>query len=964
MNLDTNRSLPAPDYDDELEFGFVPDDAAVFIEEHDLGYIDGEAFFEAPTPAPVPLKPASAVLSTADIKLLADEGISLDVAEAHGTRSVPAKGDLPAELRSKWDGPGIVFQHHRVDGTTVPQYRPTKPTRENERGKLTKYYLPAASGNSPYISPLQRHLLGAIPNAWIIEGTKACLSVVSLLKEVGRLDDVLVVSVAGAWGGSEGGCHSSDFGRMLGANARVTTFFDADFATNSSVWDAAKTLQEFLEATYGAVVSFASVPVSNKGGVSDWLGALMDRTPAERFAAVERLVERSKVKLPRRPAAKKRSTPLVGTVLAEVSAGGAKVFRDLEMIAEAHLSEDGKLRTGQPLLLGAAIWLTAVHEVFDDLASTTVRAGEFDVAIGIGGQVFNIERVKASQLDNPRWLLSQVPGALGETVTIRPRTEKEIGEAIRASAGRPGVDLPVRRRLTRSGWAKIEKRGPEGQRSEEWRYVTGSGAIGATDTDAGFTARVLEPSMLGFDMPDPHTESALLSAKAVTDTFRAITSFVVDPTPLIAGIGFMASAVMGMKAGGGLCIVGAPGSGKTAQAKFLSSLQVGSWDENSLGNFEGTSNFVAGIGKGVHHATVFVDDLRVRSRPGSSNHRSAEVQQEAFSQIMRRMYGGGSKSRGRAYFDKDSGEVLSKERELTAPCFILTAEPGALPDGHQNSDLERALFVQVTKDSTFVPGGASQMEDLANDGVPQRAWARFIQHIAEEIEEQGMDVFLSVARAQMEGLAEQFRKKYPDVPGVRPHLIAANAFHGFWIFLNFAEKIGDISTEEADVVYELARESVGNAMLDCYKTFQGGAVSHSALDMLVSAVFSGQYWIENLTGSETSARLGKLGVAGHTAGEDVIFVETNLAAKITGLKGKALGVELSEHLVSDEGTYTRKVRVGPDSVRMYAIKRSSWSGLPAGGSGTGWQEEVAARTSPQAPANGDSDPKRIICSAP
>ncbi|MHA7209524.1 hypothetical protein [Arthrobacter sp. MDT1-65] len=943
----TKTYTPTPDFGDDLDFG--PEDA-YFIDGTDFeaeaaSISSGDEFFLDHSDEPCKL-------TATDLEYLAEEGILPEVALAHGTYSVVVESQMPEELATKWDGPGIIFQNHRIDGSVVPQYRPTEATRVGTDGKPTKYVLPAKSGNSPYYSPLQKEMLGKAETVLVIEGTKACLSVVSLLQEVGKLDEIFVISVAGAWGGSEGGVHSPDFGDMLGAGATVTAFFDADFATNESVYLAAKKLQDFLNASFGASVKFARVPVSGKGGVSDWLGSLKRRSAVQRMDAVDRLIASAIAKLGRKPAAKKKAPSAASSHLAEVSAGGARVFRDLEMIARANISEDGKVTPGEILLKDAAIWLTAIHEVFDDMSQSAARTGEFDVAVKLGGGlVFELERVAASQLDNPRWILSQVPGALGETATIRPYAEKEIGEAIRASSGLPGVDFPIKRRLTRCGWYEIDRVAEDGSPKKSAFYLTGTGAIGGDGMDLAFTARIAEPTLAGFEMVDLNQVTQREIESAVAKVLEAIEAHLVDPTPVLVGLGFMALSVMGVKAGGGACIVGLPGSGKTAMALFLSSLQIGRWDEDFLGNFEGTSNYVAGVGRGVHNATVFVDDLRVRSRPGSTNQRSQDAQSEAFSQIMRRMYGGGGKARGRQFFDKNSGDVFSKEKARTAPGFILTAEPAALPDGHQNSDMERGLFVEVTKESTFRPGGASAMEDLANEGITQIAWAGFIQYLAGKIDRNGgLDEYLSVVRCIAEDVATTFRSAHPSIPGSRPHRIAANAYVGLAEFLGYAGQFVGIA--RAGVAARLTQqgwELTQTAMSECWDKFQGGQPPMGPLEALKGAVASGEYWIENYAGDPTKSRL-KLGVKGETAGqsgvkEEVLFLLPEVVTKITGLKGKALGLALGEDIIPGTEGYMRRLRTPQGNLWMYAVKRSSWGGLQVVGSSEGWtkaEDSVAA----------------------
>lgn len=873
------------------------------------------------------------------VEYLHAEGISAAVALASGCYSATEPAHLPVSLRRMWDGPGIVFAHTKLDGSVVPQYRPDAPTRSNAKGKLTKYYLPKACGNSFYISPLQAHLQGVATRAWIVEGTKGGLSVLTTLAESDHLDDVLLIFVTGVWGGLEDGVHSSDLLELVPRGAEITAFFDADFSSNLQVWKASDLLQRFVDKSYAGrtKLKFADVATSGSGGVSDFLGQLEVLGAEERWESIDYMATSALSKLPRKPAAKKHEPrELSAAADAAVSAAGGKVFVDLEVIARAVVKESGETGPGELLLDGAAIYLVAVHAIFDDFAKESYRTGEFDVAVKIGGAVHILRRVTSDLLDNPRRLLSQLPGGIGETVTVRPFAEREIGEAIRASAGRAGAELRVVTRIKRSGWYGHEYLAADGSTRKRFRYVTGSLAIGPRDSSVELTGEIQEPSLAGLEFEDPWLVSDAEAVDCVRELLRAQDECLVDPTPVIAAHGMMfgqAAGAGGNSEIGGVCLVGDPASGKTYLSRWILALQGAVWPKMS--NFEGTSNFVAGVGKGVHHATVGVDDLRDRSK---SNHRSAESQAEAFEAIMRRMWGGGEYTKGRQGIS--TGDVRSRAKDSNAPGFLMTAEPAALPDGHMNSNMTRGLFITTTFASTFRPGAAAAMKDQALAGIPHRVYGRFIRWVAGQVaahqaasgDFETMDAWNSVVSGAMAKATAHLQKKFPGLPMSRVYQIAGNSLGGYQLFLTFAQAIGAIDDVEYAARRKQAYTLVGEAMMSCWVTYQGGGEQTSALDALVSAVFSGAYGITGITepfGQGVGARRGKLGWVGHAEGEAVVYVDGKMAEAITGLKGKALGVALGDSILRQGSTYKRKVNTKAGQVYAYAIRRSAWGFAPS-----------------------------------
>ncbi|WP_026552863.1 DUF3854 domain-containing protein [Arthrobacter sp. H20] len=253
-------------------------------------------------------------ITAVHLELLAKEAINEMMALAAGVRSIENPKDLPEELRWAYDGPGLLFMNHRLDGSTVPQYRPDKPTKTREGAKKpTKYYLPKNSGSSPYIHPSQRHLIGNARKVCIVEGTKGCLGCISAADDANRLNDVLFIGVAGVTGGRGNGTFHADWMDLIMPGAEVTVFFDADLQKNLAVYEAAALLQQNLtDVCDASVVKFARIPVSGDAGASDWLGTLPVRTGEFRFSKLMGLADKATSKLGRRPAAKAKARNSVG----------------------------------------------------------------------------------------------------------------------------------------------------------------------------------------------------------------------------------------------------------------------------------------------------------------------------------------------------------------------------------------------------------------------------------------------------------------------------------------------------------------------------------------------------------------------------------------------------------------------------------------------------------------------------
>ncbi|WP_162252809.1 DNA polymerase [Knoellia sp. Soil729] len=223
-------------------------------------------------------------------ELLERSGIHREFAAERGVRSVTSPEDLPYELSVHAGAgivPGLLFEWRGPREPVHYQVRPDVPVADAE-GRPRKYLQAAGV-----------HLLNVMgdPHAasevWIVEGTKQALSAGA---HAGP--GVLVVGIPGCWNGMAEGRLLPELVGLI-EDRPVVVVFDADLATNPSVWKAGQALQEALELEGATSVNFARVPGDGKAGLDDLLG---DRPPQGRAKLLRRLAHRA-TKLPKAPPA-------------------------------------------------------------------------------------------------------------------------------------------------------------------------------------------------------------------------------------------------------------------------------------------------------------------------------------------------------------------------------------------------------------------------------------------------------------------------------------------------------------------------------------------------------------------------------------------------------------------------------------------------------------------------------------
>ena len=225
--------------------------------------------------------------SAESLRVLSEAAICPEDARRFGIRAVALPEHVPEEIDRFWvigdeRGPGMLFEWRDLD-KTVPQFRPDTAIRGSD-GKDHKYVVPSGCGT--FLSHLREPGSSDDP-VLFVEGSKQGVSAA-----VWAPDGWGVVAVPGCnnWLGTD----------LTWANGRrVIVLFDADFATNRDVFDAAVGLKEALEVEGADEVVFARLAGARaKEGLDDVLGR---RPKDKRTSYIKSICDRATDKTGRAP---------------------------------------------------------------------------------------------------------------------------------------------------------------------------------------------------------------------------------------------------------------------------------------------------------------------------------------------------------------------------------------------------------------------------------------------------------------------------------------------------------------------------------------------------------------------------------------------------------------------------------------------------------------------------------------
>src|SRR6266540_3206276 len=225
--------------------------------------------------------------SAESLRVLSEAAICPEDARRFGIRAVALPEHVPEEIDRFWvvgdeRGPGMLFEWRDLD-KTVPQFRPDTAIRGSD-GKDHKYVVPSGCGT--FLSHLREPGSSDDP-VLFVEGSKQGVSAASWAP-----DGWGVVAVPG--------CNNWLCTDLTWADGRrIIVLFDADFATNRDVFDAAVGLKEALEVEGADEVVFARLAGARaKEGLDDVLGR---RPKDKRTSYIKSICDRATDKTGRAP---------------------------------------------------------------------------------------------------------------------------------------------------------------------------------------------------------------------------------------------------------------------------------------------------------------------------------------------------------------------------------------------------------------------------------------------------------------------------------------------------------------------------------------------------------------------------------------------------------------------------------------------------------------------------------------
>lgn len=232
--------------------------------------------------------------SPRSLQILAEAAISPEDARRFGITAVADADHIPDEIYAPWNGflgeaeRGMIFTWKDTD-REVPQYRPDESITTPD-GKTHKYLVPKECGT--FLNHLRTPRSSNDP-VLFVEGSKQGVSAAAWAPEGWG-----VVAVPGCnnWVGTD----------LTWADGRkVIILFDADFASNRNVYDAAAGLKDALEVEGADEIVFARLAgAKNKEGLDDVLG----RRPKDRRTSyIQRIADLAVDKLGRAPSRTKTS---------------------------------------------------------------------------------------------------------------------------------------------------------------------------------------------------------------------------------------------------------------------------------------------------------------------------------------------------------------------------------------------------------------------------------------------------------------------------------------------------------------------------------------------------------------------------------------------------------------------------------------------------------------------------------
>lgn len=526
-------------------------------------------------------------------------------------------------------------------------------------------------------------------------------------------EDLVVIIIWGctnfASGRDDGTTHPA-LARFMACASEVIISLDGDRLTNLSVWKGADNLATEAEAnglTRGKNIKYISLPSTRSGdrkaGLDDVLGSTAKSLRANKF---KNLIEKATTKAGRRPAENKKAGPAKATLVPIVDWDEAQI-READRV-----HENGGVDKGD-VLAGFAARIIETRSEIEDLRPGARPKVTHDIEFRFpNGLTTLVEDWPDTDMEKMGDLLAAAaPGGLGTTLeyTPEPATIRKIAAAIRAHNSDTRTYRSI---LDRTGMTTL----PDGHVA----WVFEGGAMTAQGVNRTASAKLDEKYRGRLVLVDATDEEY---ADAVRLLHKTVEESFVDPTPFWAVWQAQVAAATGLEPTGTLTLVGRTSSGKTATLADAASAYgvfFAYRNKQFLGESlrNGTPGFWNRAGKGLHQCAMVLDDARL-----VSNHND---RQKIISVLQTHLsMGMGDSPRGRLVSD-GRGRHTTYIDSYDKPWRMLTAETITNLEFIE-SDLNRMISIEVTKENSFVEGGADAMHRLAEDGVMNVAFSGFVK---------------------------------------------------------------------------------------------------------------------------------------------------------------------------------------------------------------------------------------------
>jgi hypothetical protein len=533
---------------------------------------------------------------------------------------------------------------------------------------------------------------------------------------------------------------------------------------------------------------------------------------------------------------------LLGTLLAGATASMGQRPAALSAAARASIAPtvDPRLgliyrgdEEGRRVLVEAAAYRLRTFRVIDDLkdpqGDNPVLVHDLEVVIVDAdgrSSTHEVRGVADHQLATPRAWLNRIPG--GSSVVFAAGAEDAIDGAVRHFRADQVPEIPV---IKRTGWYEIE--GTWGfAHPGGWLTAAGSTAFAKAQLPKAYRhLRILDTAEFS---PQAEKTAALNSL----EMFEELTN-----SNIWTGLwGGAVHTIAGLGVGGLILVAGAKGSGKTTAAQGIAAHLSAQYGPNgrAMAVIDGTPKQAAKTGVGMDCLYVFVDDMRPRR-----NTRAKEVQDEAFENLVRPAYAGGSARHASNEFDAATKTWELGTPDLSSPMLALIGESLPVGDGFESS-LERIYPVQIAKgENIFATSNSRRFEELASTQHPQIHLAFLIRWMAEQIDQAGgktawVERWLAVRQE-----IEDSRAEMPVSTRVRE--VAAVPETGMRIWLTYLLQVGVIDQARFEELAELVHLTVSKAALTHGTTVvERNEVpeSEALLNSLRSAVLGDEAYLE------------------------------------------------------------------------------------------------------------------------